>query len=152
MPWSVLDSPAYLTLSVHAKALLMEVARQHHKDNNGKLLLSRAYLVLRNWKSSDMIMKAKRELLEAGLIFETVKGARPNRASWYAVTWRALDRNPDFDAGAANVFERSAYLKVVPIKNASIRPPHGTGKPPIAPPHGTGTPVAADRKLTHLKG
>ena len=28
LPWAVLDSPAYLSLSMHARALLLEVARQ----------------------------------------------------------------------------------------------------------------------------
>ena len=141
LPWSVLDSPAYLGLSVHAKALLVEVARQFHSDDNGRMLLSRAYLAPRGWKSSDMIMKAKRELLAAGLIFETAKGMRPNKASWFAVTWRALDNIPGFDFGAEH-FERGAYRKNAPLKNASLRPPHGTEKAPIAPPHGTETPAA----------
>lgn len=137
LPFAVLDSQAYLSLSVHAKALLLEVARQFHKDDNGRMLLSRAHLEPRGWKSSDMIMKAKRELLAAGFIFETVKGARPNKASWYAVTWRTLDKIPGFDFGAEQAFERGAYRKIDPIKNASLRPPHGTGKATIAPPHGT---------------
>lgn len=143
LPFSVLDSPAYLSLSVHAKALLLEVARQYRKEDNGRMLLSRAHLAPRGWNSSDMIMKAKRELLAADLIFETVKGARPNKASWYAVTWRALDRNPDYDFGAAQAFVRGAYRLKQPLKapqkNASLKPPHGTGKAPIAPPHGTET-------------
>ena len=44
MPWSVLDCPAYARLSHPAKALLFEVARQFVKDNNGRLLISRAYM------------------------------------------------------------------------------------------------------------
>lgn len=137
LPWSVLDSAAYLSLSYHAKALLIDVARQCHKDNNGRLLLSRAHLAKRGWKSSDMIMKAKRELLAAKLIFETAKGARPNKASWYAVTWRALDKIPGFDFGAEKAFERGAYRSNILIKNASVRPQHGTGTGPIAPADGT---------------
>src|SRR6185436_19107933 len=90
LPYSVLDSVAYKSLSVHAKALLFEVARQYHGGDNGRMLLSRAYLKPRGWKSHDMIGKAKRELLEAGFIFETVQGCRPNKAGWYACTWRAL--------------------------------------------------------------
>lgn len=87
LPWAVLDCPAYARLSMHARALLLEVARQYVRDNNGRLLLSRDYMAKRGWKSSDMLTKAKRELLDAGFIFETVKGHRPSKASWYAVTW-----------------------------------------------------------------
>lgn len=138
LPWAVLDSPAYAALSLHAKALLMEVARQYVRDNNGRLLLSRAYMEKRGWKSSDMLTKAKRELLDGGFVHETVKGHRPNKASWYAVTWQSLDRHPDYDEGAVETFVRSAYVRTQPLKNASLRPSHGTGAPSIAPPHGTG--------------
>lgn len=140
LPWSVLDSPAYARLSMHARALLLEIARQYVADNNGRLLASRAYMLGRGWKSADMLAKAKRELLEGGFIHETVKGHRPNKASWYAVTWQTLDRHPGFDAGAADSFVRSAYRQQAPLKNASLRPSHGTETRPIGPPHGTETP------------
>ena len=111
LPWSVMDCPAYARLSHPAKALLLEVARQFVRDNNGRLLTSGVYLARRGWKSSDVITRAKRELLDAGFIFETVKGHRPNRASWYAVTWQRLDKLPGYDTGAALCFERGAYQK-----------------------------------------
>ena len=137
LPWAVLDCPAYARLSMHARALLLEVARQFVRDNNGRLLLSRAYMGPRGWKSADMLTKAKRELLEGGFIFQTVMGHRPNKASWYAVTWRTLDKLPGYDAEAEKCFERGAYGKGQPLKNASLRPPHGTARAVIAPPHGT---------------
>ena len=136
LPWSVLDSPAYARLSHPARALLLELARQFVRDNNGKLLLSAAYLAKRGWKSADVITRAKRELLAAGFIFETVKGQRPNRASWYAVTWRTLDKLPGYDIGAAQCFERGAYQRNRPLKNASLIPSHGVESPSIAPSHG----------------
>lgn len=116
LPWSVLDSPAYARLSMHARALLLEAARQFVRDNNGRLLLSRAYMMTRGWKSADMLSKAKRELLEAGFIYETVKGHRPNKASWYAITWRTLDRLKGYDPGALEGFERGAYRREVPLQ------------------------------------
>jgi len=148
MPWVVLDSPAYRKLSHISKCVLFEVARQYCKDNNGRLLLSRAYMIKRGWKSNATITKAKQELLEAGFIYETVMGHRPNKASWYAVTWYSLDRLDGYDTGAAAGFVRSAYLKNSPLKNAPLLPPHGTERtviaPPgrteeqrVAPPHGT---------------
>ena len=111
LPWSVLDCPAYARLSHPARALLFELARQIVRDNNGRLLASAAYLAKRGWKSADVITRAKRDLIEAGFIHETVKGHRPNKASWYAVTWRVLDKIPGFDIGAAEMFERGAYQK-----------------------------------------
>jgi hypothetical protein len=115
--------------------LLWELARQFVRDNNGRLLASSAYLSKRGWTSVDVITRAKRELLAAGFIHETVKGHRPNRASWYAVTWRTLDRHADFDAGAAATFERRAFLNCAP-ENASLRPSRGVEKAAIAPSHG----------------
>jgi hypothetical protein len=110
LPWSVLDCPAYALLSHPAKALLLEVARQFVRDNNGRLLLSKKHLTRRGWTSADVITRAKRELLSAGFIFETVMGHRPNKASWYAVTWRKLDRNPKYDEGTLVNFRQGAYM------------------------------------------
>jgi hypothetical protein len=136
LPWSVLDCAGYGQLSHPARALLLEFARQFVRDNNGRLLASGAYLAKRGWKSVDVVTRAKRELLDAGFIFETVKGQRPNRASWYAVTWQALDRLPGFDPGAIECFERGAYQKAKPLKNATLTPSRGVEGPPIAPSHG----------------
>lgn len=138
LPWSVLDSPAFARLSMHARALLLEVARQFVRDNNGRLLLSRAYMATRGWKSADMLSKAKQELLDGGFIHQTVHGHRPNKASWYALTWQTLDRLPGYDPGAVETFERSAYRKEAPLKNKVLSPPGGTGTTRIGPPHGTG--------------
>lgn len=138
LPWSVLDCPAYVRLSHPARGLLFELARQFVRDNNGRMLLSRAYLATRGWKSADTITNAKRELLEAGFIFQTVMGHRPNKASWYAVTWRTLDKIPGYDEGSAQLFERGAYKTATPLIRKSLRPPAGTERARIVPPAGTG--------------
>lgn len=109
MNWSVLDSPAYLGLSHPAKALLLELARQYVRDNNGRLLLSERYLVTRGWKSVDTITRAKRELLASKLVYQTVHGHRPNKASWYALTWHDLDKIKGYDEGATDDFRRGMY-------------------------------------------
>jgi len=119
LPWAVLDSDAYMGLSPHAKALLLEFARQLRGDNNGMLLCSRAYLATRGWNSSDMITKCKNELLAAKLVHQTVMGCRPNRASWYAVTWISLDKLDGYDHDLAATFERGAY-RAGPIKTRSL--------------------------------
>lgn len=133
LPWVVLDSPAYLQLSHPARSLLLDIARQFVIDNNGRLLASFRYLKTRGWTSVDTISRAKKELIDAGLLYETVKGHRPNKASWYAVTWFNLDRIPGYDPGAIEGFERSAYRK-----NASLKPSGGVGGRVIAPSGGAG--------------
>ncbi len=145
IPWAVLDSEAYKGLSHPAKALMMEVARQFHGDDNGRMLLSGKYLATRGWCSNDVISRAKRELIDAGLIFETVKGQRPNKAGWFAVTWRKLDRIAGFDPGVAAAFEQGVYRKGVSnaeTKNASLTPPAGVRAPLIAPSAGVGSSLA----------
>lgn len=137
IPWDVLDSPAYAALSHPAKALLLEAARQYVRDNNGRLLLSMAHLRPRGWSSADVVTRAKRELLNAGFLYETVKGARPSKASWYALTWYTLDRLDGYDPGAAAAFQRGAYRQ-----NASLIPSPGTGKPSTAPSPGIERPTS----------
>lgn len=125
LPWAVIDSPNFRKLSYPARTLLIDIARQHGGDNNGQLLASFAYLRKRGWKSSDTIHRAKQELIAGGFIFETVKGHRPNKASWYALTHYALSRNPKFDYGAYENFERGAYRKNEPLipTNAQSKQP-----------------------------
>lgn len=115
LPWAVLDSAAYQALGHPAKGLLLEFARQYIRDNNGRLLASAAYLKDRGWRSNDVINRAKKELIDAGFIHETAKGQRPSKASWYAVTWAALDRIPGYDTGAAETFQRGAYRANAPL-------------------------------------
>ena len=170
LPWSVLDCPAYARLSHPARALLLEIARQFVKDNNGKLLASGTYVRKRGWKSADVITRAKRELIAAGFIFETVMGQRPNRASWYAVTWQRLDRLKGYDEGALESFRRGEYALGEPlpqpptrealyekwrqpshdnksltpsggVEDAGIAPSGGVGGLSIAPAHGAMDPV-----------
>ncbi|WP_199227417.1 hypothetical protein [Limnohabitans sp. T6-5] len=147
LPCVVLDCPNYLNLSHPAKSLLLEIARQYNRDNNGRLLASRAHLLDRGWTSNDTITRALKELLAAKLIHQTVMGCRPNKASWYALTWRTLDRHPGYDHGAVESFLRGAY-KNTPLKNDGATPPDGANKnarlkpsdgaerPKIAPPDG----------------
>lgn len=119
LPWAVLDSPAYSGLSHPAKALLLEFARQFVRDNNGRLLCSMTYLGPRGWKSNDVITRAVRELVAAGFVHQTAQGHRPSKASWYAVTWRALDRHPGYDVGTVEgpmteAEEREQVAQVAP--------------------------------------
>ena len=154
LPWSVLDSPAYSGLSHPAKALLLEFARQFVRDNNGRLLCSMTYLGPRGWKSNDVITRAVRELVAAGFVHQTAQGHRPSKASWYAATWRALDRHPGYDVGTVESFQRGAYrlwaaaqcpAEIAPPtpspgaeKNASLTPSPGVERASRAPSPGVG--------------
>lgn len=150
LPWSVVDSQAYQNLSSTGKALLIELARQYVRNNNGRLLLSQRYLAGRGWRSGDVILRAKRELLDAKLIYQTVQGHRPNKASWFALTWYTLDRLPGYDDEVVDGFRRGMYAtaplpKPKPTREAlyekwrdagTARPKKPTSRKILTPAHG----------------
>jgi hypothetical protein len=113
IPHLVLDSPGYRACTHTSHSLLLEIARQFNGNNNGKLVITPKYLSPRGWRSNDVITRAKAELLAAGLIFETRKGARPNRASWYALTWHPLQVLDGLDISPAH-YPRGAYMRPDP--------------------------------------
>jgi hypothetical protein len=109
VPFIVLNGRAYIELNAHAKMLLWDIAAQYKGNNNGDLCAAWKFMKARGWKSEDTLNKAKRELLASGLIAETRKGARPNKATLYGLTWCDLD-----DCGgkldiSQNGFPRGAY-------------------------------------------
>jgi hypothetical protein len=119
LPHLVVESANFKTLSYTARSLLLEFGLQLGSHNNGRLIATDKRLRARGWTSCATVNRAKQELLEKGFIFETVKGHRPNKASWFAVTWRPLDPPPagkEYDAGAAQCFPRSAYRAGEPLK------------------------------------
>lgn len=87
MPHAVLDSAAFTGASTRAKALLLELIRQHNGRNNGYLQLTATWLKRRGWASMDQIQKAKLELQQRGLILKTKQGGLHAGPDWYALTW-----------------------------------------------------------------
>lgn len=113
IPLTVLDSAAYLGAGAHAKALLLDLLSQYRGNNNGDLTACWRFMKERGWKSQDTLNRAKKALIECGLIVETRMGARPNKASLYAITWLALDecggkldiRAQDYPRGRYRLYE-----------------------------------------------
>jgi hypothetical protein len=130
LPLSVINGRAYIEAGPHARMLLVDLFAQYRGDNNGDLCACWKFMQARGWRSETTLTKAKRELLDLGLIVETRKGARPNKASLYAVTWCALDHcGGKLDMSPAG-FPRGAYRLRDPLpplkpKNASLTPPAG---------------------------
>lgn len=133
IPCQVIDCDGYAKISHTSKSLLLEIARQYNGSNNGRLLCSSKYLWTRGWKSNDVITRAKRELLEHGFIYQTVQGHRPNKASWFAITWNALDKIPGYDYGAEKGFQRSAYQNPRQEKNTKTKPHNGANCTSVVP-------------------
>ncbi|MBI2278306.1 MAG: hypothetical protein HYU74_13225 [Dechloromonas sp.] len=109
LPHVVMDSEAFRNLSGPALRLLLDIARQYDGDNNGRLVACSNYLRTRGWSSQDTASRARKELEASRLIVETRKGMRPNRATWYALTWLSFDWSQDMDM-PRNQFRRGAYL------------------------------------------
>lgn len=139
MPMVVLESPGYRAASHTARSLLLDIAMQYTGSNNGRLTASAKYLQGKGWTSNDTIVRARRELLECGLLIETRKGARPNKAAWYALTWHDLDQTSGLDLDPKQ-YRRGDYMRPETpqrdTKNAGLAPSDGAERRPIAPSHG----------------
>ncbi len=128
LPLAVLQSRAYLEAGAHARMLLIDLALQYRGDNNGDLCAAWKLMQARGWRSEQTLQNAKRELIELGLIVETRKGARPNKASLYAVTWCALDHCDGKLDISPKAFPRGQYrlrdpAPILPVKNGVLTTP-----------------------------
>lgn len=123
VPHCVLNSQAYMTLSGSAVRLLFDLAMQYNVHNNGALLASFRHMSeKRGWASADTLNKAKAELLAHDLVVETVRGQRPNKASWYGLTWLALDQIDGLEISAQS-WPRGAYARWMPPDGKPKREP-----------------------------
>ncbi len=132
-PHEVLNCRAYTSLSSRARMLLIDLAVQYRGSNNGDLAASFKQMKPRGWRSEATLNAAKKELLASGLVCETRMGARPNKATLYALTWHALDDcKGKLEMTSAN-FPRGAYKASIVIdltptrfpKSREVREIHG---------------------------
>jgi hypothetical protein len=141
VPFWVMNHPSFRAASHRSRALLLDVLLQYNGRNNGSLVICDKALKPLGWNSRDGLTKAKRELVELGLLVETRQGAKPNRAAWYALSWRQLDVKDGLDINVRSyVTLASRKIEERPphggLERASIRPPHGQRAEPARPPHG----------------
>ena len=90
----LLDSPAYLSLSCQARAVLLEVARGHDGTNNGRLGLSIRRASERCNIARGTAARAFIELQERGFIECMTKGGfnrKTPHASEWRLTWWSCD-------------------------------------------------------------
>jgi len=87
----VIDSPAFADLTFSAQSLLLLMARQLSKDNNGHLQATHSYM--QDFGFSDRTLtRATKELVEHGFLYRTRMGGYQMGASQYAVTWLPIKR------------------------------------------------------------
>lgn len=97
IPHVVTDHPDYIKLSGSATKLLIEIARQLRKENNGDLHATFSLLKNRGFNSTKTLSRSLDELLAARMIVKTRDGRFCNpgsRCALYAVTWRPIDECP----------------------------------------------------------
>ena len=169
LPMSVLESPGYRQAGHVARSLLIDIAMQYTGHNNGKLVACAKYVGPIGWNSNATVLRAVRELLTCGLLIETRKGARPNKAAWFALSWLDLDQGqwldidpklyrrgdhmrPDAPApvsGISRTAKATEARKLAAVKkrsekeNASLTPSNGVGPIPIAPCNGVTASILA---------
>ena len=90
LPYMVLRSPAFTSLSAHAVKLLCDLLAQYNGRNNGDLCAAWKLMAKRGWKSRDTLCKAKGELEAKCFIERTRQGGR-NIPTLYQVTFFAID-------------------------------------------------------------
>jgi hypothetical protein len=154
IPHWVMHHPAFRAASHRARALLLDVALQYNGSNNGKLVVCDKAMKPLGWNSRDGLCKAKQELLALGLLVETRRGAKPNKAAWFALGWRTLDIVDGLDINPRSyVMLAARKIESGPphggLEPTSIRPPHGQRDALSRPPHGRMRPDLALRLDRH---
>jgi len=87
LPHNVLDHDSFRT---RATKLLIDIAAQYRGCNNGDLCAPLSVMRKRGWKSNDQLFKARKELLDRGLILTSRQGGL-NKCSLFALTWFQID-------------------------------------------------------------
>lgn len=154
LPHSVMDSAAWAGASYAARALAMELMRQHTGRNNGHFQLATGWLRRRGWNSGDMVQRAKVELVTRQLAIKTRLGGLNAGPDLWAVTWLPITdyagltevSAQTYHPGAWHFLDKALAQKAEAEKRVkrtagrnSTAPPVGTGVAPTVPPAGTKT-------------
>ena len=95
--------------------MLLELARQYNRNNNGKLCATFSQLKPRGWKSEDTLRRCLKELIGANLLIITKRGMYgkgKREPNFYALTWQPIDDIPGF--------EMDVKPTVTPIRKFSL--------------------------------
>lgn len=127
IPFTVLDSPAYLSLSQSAVMLLFDICRQYSGKNNGSMSPCWELMQRRRWNSKATLQKAKEELRQSSLITVTRAGTRKKGdCELWALNWLKLDwhKGMDIQPNGHN------YKGFLDLKAAKIDPIPERNPPP----------------------
>jgi len=103
IPHQITNSDNYRSLSIRAKALLLDTCARFNGINNGDFDYTLKNMKLWGWNSNDVIARAKNELLIKGWIVLTRQGGR-NKCNLYALTiWPIDDCKGKLDCNSSKV-------------------------------------------------
>lgn len=123
IPWVVMDSLSFKGASDKAKALLFALMRQHNGSNNGRLHLAKKWLYNQGWTSDENNRKARKELIERGLIVQTKLGGLNMGANLFALTWYPITNYVELEVTAVS-FVRGTYSLCTMPPTARRKPPN----------------------------
>ncbi len=144
LPHRVMDSVAFTGASHTAKALLLELGRQLNGRNNGRLQLTESWLTKRGW-ARNTPARARAELIQRGLIFQTKQGGKNIGPSLFAVTWLTIDNFVGLDIGPSQYHPGTwAMMDTLTMKSSMptnhTKPPPRNGNNTYSPNGGAATP------------
>lgn len=122
IPWIVVDSDAFKGASDKAKSLLLALMRQHNGKNNGRLQLNKKWLHKQGWTCPESNIKARDELIERGLVFQTRFGGLNMGLSLYALTWYSITDFTGLDVKREG-YRQGAYQLCVLSPTKRRKPP-----------------------------
>ncbi len=153
LPYDVIQSPAYRSLSFPARCLLIDIATS---GPNGRCTATRKRLHQLGWTSNGVVTRALAELENRGLLVTTRQARWPRQAALYAVTWWSLQHTDDLDIDP-RLYRKGLYREYAPAApvaksarpgggpmQASIGPSRGPISAPIRPPDGPIAPLQPD--------
>jgi hypothetical protein len=109
LPFIVIRSQQFASLSAYAVKLLMDLLAQYNGDTNGDMTATWSVMKRRGWKSRDTLAKALAELIESGFVAQTRQGGR-HAPSLYGVTFYSLDEKAKLDV-TSSTFPRGAWAR-----------------------------------------
>jgi DNA-binding transcriptional regulator YhcF (GntR family) len=158
LPFYMLKSEAWRSLSLPARATLIEAAAFFRGDNNGYLALGTRILGERTGKSKATISRALTELEDKRFIEATFRGTytiKNRKSSEYRLTWLSCDRTGERRSNAFMQFEGTGITKsqvhpcnrtVSPVKQ---RRPRATKLAPTVSPMKPSDDIPVSDSCTH---
>lgn len=121
-PHSVFDSLSFSGASDKAKSLMLALIRQLNGVNNGHLQLTSKWLKSAGYTCPSNNIKARKELIERGLIVQTKFGGLNMGADLFAVTWLPITNPVGLDI-TMNGFNQGAYklCTLPPTKKREVK-------------------------------